>query len=483
MERVKNFFLKNTSNKQTVIKNTFWLFMAEASGRLLKMGLIIYAARKLGADGWGIFAYAISVASLLMLFSDMGISSLITRDAIQKKEGYQIFISTAILLKIILLLISVVAVFFISQYISDIEEAKTLFPIIGLIFLFDAIREVGFAINRALEKMEREMTIKVIMNSVILILGIILVSVKPLPISVAIAYATGSGIGAFLIAMMIKNHTLEFITKVNFDALKVVLKTALPFAIVTLMGSIMANTDIYMLGTWKTPEDIGMYSTAQRFYQFILIIPSMIGSATLPLMSRLANIDNNKFRIVLEKIISVFMMIGMPIAFGGFILADQIMPLVFGPIYLDAIPVLQIFMIMLLTSFPLILLINVTLVYNEQKKLVLANIFGVLMNVILNYLLIPIWGITGAALATLVSSVIVTCMVWIKIKKINYFEILPSLKNIFLPVVAMILTTLFLKYLGIHALLNIIISALIYLFVIFLKQKSLIEEMREIIRR
>ncbi|MDP2788579.1 MAG: flippase [bacterium] len=480
MQKLRNFLFSNSNTRQTIVKNTFWLFMAEASGRLLKMGLIIYAARKLGADGWGIFAYAISVASLLMLFSDIGISSLIIRDTIQKKDGYQIFISTALLLKIILLLISTAAVFFISPYISNIEEARILFPIIGLIFLFDAIREVGFAINRALEKMEREMMIKVIMNSIILVLGIILVSVKPLPIAVAIAYATGSGIGAFLISIMIKNHILELITKTDLKTLKLVLKTALPFAIITLTGSIMANTDIYMLSIWKTPEDIGMYSVAQRFYQFILIIPSMIASATLPLMSRLANNDNDKFRIVLEKTISAFMIIGIPIAFGGLVLADQIMPLVFGPIYINAIPVLQIFMIMLLTSFPLILLINTTLVYNEQKKLVLANIFGVLMNVILNYLLIPKFGITGAALATLVSSAIVTFIVWVKIKKINHFEILPSFKNIFLPVMAMTLATLALKYLGIHVLLNIIISALIYLAVIFLKEKSLIEEIKGI---
>lgn len=480
MQKLRNFLFFNSNTRQTIVKNTFWLFMAEASGRLLKMGLIIYAARKLGADGWGIFAYAISVASLLMLFSDIGISSLIIRDTIQKKDGYQIFISTALLLKIILLLISIAAVFFISPYISNIEESRTLFPIIGLIFLFDAIREVGFAINRALEKMEREMMIKVIMNSIILVLGIILVSVKPLPIAVAIAYATGSGIGAFLISIIIKNHILELITKTNLKTLKLVLKTALPFAIITLMGSIMANTDIYMLGIWKTPEDIGMYSVAQRFYQFILIIPSMIASAILPLMSRLANNDNDKFRIVLEKTILVFMIIGIPIAFGGLVLADQIMPLVFGPIYINAIPVLQIFMIMLLTSFPLILLINTTLVYNEQKKLVLANIFGVLMNVILNYLLIPKFGITGAALATLVSSATVTFIVWVKIKKINHFEILPSFKNIFLPVMAMTLATLALKYLGIHVLLNITISALIYLAVIFLKEKSLIEEIKGI---
>ena len=233
-----------------------------------------------------------------------------------------------------------------------------------------------------------------------------------------------------------------------------------------------------MLGIWKTPEDIGVYSAAQRFFQFILIIPSMIATATFPLMSKLANIDNGKFRIILEKIFSVFIIIGIPIAFGGLALADQIIPLVFGLEYIKAIPVLKILMIMLLFSFPLILLTNTIFVYNEQRKLILANVFGVLANVLLNFLLIPKLGVIGATIATLTSTVIVTYIIWRRMKKINYFEIWSSLKTIILPVIAMILLILILKYFGIKIILNIIISSIAYFGVLFLLKKSIFIEIK-----
>lgn len=481
MEQIKKFLFVNTNTRQTILKNTFWLFVGEAMGRLIKLGLIVYVARELGANGWGIFAYAISIGSLLMIFSDIGIGTIITRDAIQKKEDHKTFISTALLLKGIILIISIVLVIFISPYISNIKEARILFPVIGLIFLFDSIRDIGFAINRILEKMEREMIIKVIMNLIILVLGVILVKMNPLPISVAIAYATGSGISVLLIIMVIKNSIWEFITKTNFGTLKLVVKTALPFAIITLVGSIMANTDIYMLGIWKTPEDIGMYSAAQRFYQFILIIPSMIASATLPLMSRLANKDNAKFRTVLEKTLSVFMMIGIPMAIGGLVLADQIILLIFGPSYMNAIPALRVFMIMLLASFPLIVLINSIFVYNKQKKLVWANIFGVLANIVLNFSLIPKFGITGAAVATLASTTVITYVMGRKMRQINYFEIWPSVRDVILPSIVMTLAIFILKYFEIQVMLNIVISSIIYLWVLFLVKRSIFSELKEII--
>ena len=478
MEKIKHFFFVNTSTKQTIIKNTFWLFAGEAGGRLLKMGLIVYAARKLGASGWGIFAYAISIASLLMIFSDIGTDNLITREATQKKEDYKVIVSVTLLLKSIILTISIFLVIFVSPYISHIKEAKVLFPIVGIIFLFDAIRSIGFAINRVLEKMERETIIKIIMNFIILGLGIVLININPLPISMAIAYAIGSISGAILILIIIRKDIANLITKTNIVALKFVIKTILPFAIITLIGTIMFNTDVFMLGIWKTPEDIGVYSAAQRFFQFILIIPSMIATATFPLMSKLANIDNGKFRIILEKIFSVFIIIGIPIAFGGLALADQIIPLVFGLEYIKAIPVLKILMIMLLFSFPLILLTNTIFVYNEQRKLILANVFGVLANVLLNFLLIPKLGVIGATIATLTSTVIVTYIIWRRMKKINYFEIWSSLKTIILPVIAMILLILILKYFGIKIILNIIISSIAYFGVLFLLKKSIFIEIK-----
>lgn len=481
MEQIRKFLFVNSNTRQTIIKNTLWLFAGEASGRLIKMGLIIYAARNLGTSGWGIFSYAISIASLLMIFSDIGIDSLIAREIAQKKENHRMFISAAFLLKSIMLILSIILVIFISPHISNIPEATNLFLIIAIIFFFDTIRNIGFAINRVLEKMEKEMLTKVIMNLVILGLGIILINMNPFPISLAIAYAIGSISGAILILAIVRKNIIEFITKINIKTLKLVLSTTLPFAIIALIGSIMSNTDIFMLGIWKTPEDIGLYSAAQRFFQFILIIPSMIATATLPLMSKLANKDNEKFKTVLEKTLSIFVMIGVPTTFGGLILANQIIPLIFGLGYIEAIPVFQILMIMLLAYFPLILLTNSIFVYNQQKKLVLASIFGVFANVVLNFLLIPKFGITGAAIATLISTTTVTYVMWREMKKINSFEILPSLKTIILPIIAMSLVILVLKHFGVKVVLNILISSVVYFWVLFLLKKSIFVELKEII--
>ncbi|MFA6251724.1 MAG: flippase [Candidatus Paceibacterota bacterium] len=481
MEKVKRFLFSNINANQIVIKNTLWLLIGEIAMRLLKMALIIYAARKLGADGWGIFSYAISTASLLMIFSDIGISSLITREVAKKNEGYKEFLSASLFLKGIISIISIILVLSIAPSLSNIKEANVLFPIIAFILFFDSIRDIGLAINRALEKMERETIIKIIMGLSILIFGFILIKINPIPTSMATAYLIGSALGLILIIFILRKNIRGFIIKVNMKSLGLVIRTTLPFAMITLVGGILVNTDIFMLGIWRTPEDIGIYSISQRFYQFILIIPSMIATATLPVMSRLANENMEKFKIFTEKIFYIFMIVAIPIIIGGIMLMDQIVPLIFGLEYLRAIPVLKILIVMLFVSFPLTLLTNSILVFNEQRKMIAANIFGVLINIVINFLLIPKWGVMGATIATVISTIVITYIMWYKMKKVNNFRILPVIKKIIIPVVIMISSILLLGYIKTPLIINIIISSVLYLGFLFIKERLIIKEVLSLV--
>ena len=54
-EKIKSFLFENKTLRQTVVKNVFWLFSGQMIGRLLRAAVVVYAARILGAEGWGLF--------------------------------------------------------------------------------------------------------------------------------------------------------------------------------------------------------------------------------------------------------------------------------------------------------------------------------------------------------------------------------------------------------------------------------------------
>ena len=482
MEKLKSFFFENTNTKQTIVKNTFWLFLSETSGRLLKMGLIVYAARVLGASGWGLFSYAISVASLLTMFADIGISDLVIREITQKKEGYRTFISTALLLKVIVLTVSTFLVIFVSPFISQIPEANSLFFLIALILFFDSMRELGLSINRASEKMERDMVVKVATNASIFILGVLLLKTQLAPESIALAYAIGSFVGFVMITVIIWKDLGALFAKVDLKIFKVIIKTTWPFVFITLIGVIMGNIDIYMLGVWKNAEEIGLYASVQRIQQFIMIIPSTIAVAVFPLMSRLANSDKTQLKTTLEKTLSLIMLVGIPISLGGILLADQLILKVFGEGYVGAIPIFQVFMSMLLISFPLVLLSNAIFAQNKQRSLAPAYSLGILANILFNLLLIPKFGAVGASVATLISTGTITVFIWMKLEIINDFKILGNLKKSFLANLIMTCFVFIFGYFEMSVVLNIFVSAVIYLSALLLLKESILKDLKEIVR-
>ena len=80
MEKVKAFLFKNNNTNQTILKNSFWLGFGELTSRLIKVFIIFYAIRILGVSDWGAFSYAISLCALYMVFSDLGLTSILTRE-------------------------------------------------------------------------------------------------------------------------------------------------------------------------------------------------------------------------------------------------------------------------------------------------------------------------------------------------------------------------------------------------------------------
>ena len=79
-KKIKAFLFENTTTKQTVAKNTIWLSISNFGGRLIKAIIIIYAARVLNTDGYGVFSYAITLAGFLTLFMDPGINGILMRN-------------------------------------------------------------------------------------------------------------------------------------------------------------------------------------------------------------------------------------------------------------------------------------------------------------------------------------------------------------------------------------------------------------------
>ncbi|MBI5401656.1 flippase [Candidatus Wolfebacteria bacterium] len=481
--RLKELLFQNRGARQTITKNAFWLTFSQITSRFIRAAIIIYSARVLGASGYGVFSYLLSLAGMFTIFSDIGINQIMTKEITQKPERTSEYFSTAFWIKIILFSVTATLVIFVGPYFSKIPITSSLFYIIAAIIIFDGLREFSQSIFRAREKMELEAFASVLTNISVTVLGFTVlyfsVSLKLLTLS----YAIATGIGAFAAMFIIRKEFKKIFSHFEKNLIKPLIASSWPVALMGIIGAFMLNTDIIMLGWWKTTQEIGFYSAGQKIIQMLYSFPAILAGATFPTLSRLIGQQNNEKskRLMEISMIATFLM-AVPMTIGGIVLGKSIIPLIYGNEYLPAIIPFQILMTTMLIIFPGTLIGNAGLAYGKQKKMATYLAIAAFGNVILNAVLIPVYGIIGSAIATLISQLISNSLSWRMIKKINGFEIFVHVKKIVLAAIIMGITSFVFDKFGLNVIINIVISAAIYFAVLYALKEKTMEEIKTLFK-
>lgn len=477
LQKLKNLLLKNRDSRQTFVKNVFWLSAANIVNRLIKFVLVIYAARLLGAAGYGIFSYTIGLAALFSLFGDLGVAGLITREiASAPKELLKKYLPAALWTSIFLMIVNTAIIIFAAPLFANIKEAVPLLPIAALLIGFDTLRNLAFAVTRAREKMELEAGIDFITNASITVLGITALLWQPNAGTFLFGYALGSGIGTFSAAWMLRKHLTEFWGRIDFQTIKIIISKAVPAGLMGLLGPIMLHTDTIILGYFVTASDLGLYSAAQRPVMALYVIPAILGTAIFPRVAQLAKENKERLQKVLETALTVTFLISLPIFLGGTLLSKDIIQFLFGNEYIAAAHTFAALLFTIVLIFPQIFLTGGIFALNGQKKFVRFLIVGSLGNIILDLLLIPRYEGLGSAIATVITGTVITMLMWREMEKTVVLDVARRLGKIIVSAIAMALVTLLLKFSGLHLVLNIVASAGAYFLTLYLLRETMLEE-------
>ncbi len=482
INRLKDLLFTNRSAKQTIVKNVFWLSTSQVGSRLIRAAIIIYAARILGAAEYGIFSYVLSLAGFFTIFADLGVNSLMTREIAGHPEKRSIYFVNALRVKAILISITAALIIFAAPKFSNIEEAIALLPFMALLVFFDNLRDFIFAYFRGIEKMEREAFLVVLMNTAIAVTGFIVLNFYKTAGALLFSYIASVAILSIVALYLIKDLIEGIFKNFNKEIFKQFIRDSWPLAFTGLFGAFMINIDVVMLGWWRTPEEIGYYSVSQRIVQILYTLPAIIGSATFPTIARfISQKEKNKTQALNEKTMSSLYFAAIPMTIGGIILSGSIIEFVFGKEYLPASVSFQILIATLLIQFPSVIMGNLIMAHNRQKQFFKYAGAGAVCNVIFNALFIPIFGIAGSAMATVIAQIVYFAPVWLKIKQIGNFYTLRHLKKIIIAGIVMgIFGYIFDRFLKLNVLINIIACAGIYFSALYLMKEKIIREIKEL---
>ncbi len=388
-----------TTTKKTILKNTVWLTSAEMGSRILRGILSIIAARYLGAEGLGIFSYALALGGFITFFDDVGIGTYVTRSLARNDNNQQTVFATGFIIKTVLGICALLLFIMIGPIVSSIPEAAVLIPAVALLIFFDHMRSFFFTVTRAQERMYIDASIQIGTNILIAGLGLGAILINPSPLMLALGYLIGSLLGTIASVVAAWAYIKNSLASFSYPVFKEIIHAAIPFTIITVSNVLIFNTDSLFLGHYGSSTDVGLYGAASRVIMMFYVISSLFAVATFPNLVQKIK-DGAPIGDALKKSLLVLGMVALPLILIMILGRVPIVTLLYGASFIGAAPILAILSLSYLPVFALNVLNNAILAKNIQSKFIGANVAGVLVNIGLDYLLIPHYLGIGAAIAS-----------------------------------------------------------------------------------
>jgi len=421
ISELKTLLFTNTSSKQTIVKNTFWLGLGTTLSKILSLVLIVYAARVLGAEEYGKFAFALAFIYLFVVFFDFGLSPIITREFAREKEKKEDFYSI-ISLKALLALGTLVLVLLGSFLTVPEKDIQSMIFILSLFLIANSFWGMFNSFFHARQKMEYEALFDTLQVLMIFGLGFFILFKHPSSENLSYAYFLSALVTLIFVSIFF--HFKIFPLKINFNlsVWKKFLTMSWPLAFIGLFGVIYGYIDSVMLGYWKMFAEVGWYNAAQRIVMAGLIPMGFIGASFYPALSRFSKESKEKFQKAWDSELEIMILLAFPLMVGGMVLAPQIIHAFYSFEFTPSVLTLQ---ILILTAGPIFLyrpFYDAMIVLNQQRKTFWVTVAGAVVNVALNLILIPKYSLYGAAAATVITNFLILAIIVYFTKKFTFIR-------------------------------------------------------------
>ena len=389
-------------------RNTSWLFGEKILRMVVGLFVGIWVARYLGPEQFGLFSYAQSFVGLFTAFATLGLDGIVVRELVKDETRRDELIGTAFWLKLIgaiaVLIILAIAV----NFTSNDTYANTLVFIIASATIFQAFNVVDMYFQS--QVMGKYI---VYANIISLFLSSIVKIALILNDAPLIAFAWTVLFDSSVLAMgfiyyYIKTNSKFKIQNLTFNKATAValLRDSWPLILSSFVISIYMKIDQVMIQAMMGSEAVGQYAAAVRISEAWYFIPMVIASSLFPAIVNAKAQSEELYYARLQKLYDLMVWMAIAIALPMTFLSDWVIHLLYGEQYNQAGSVLMIHIWAGVFVFLGVASGKWLTAENLQMLSFWRTFNGMVINVILNFVLIPKYGVSGAAVATLISQVI-----------------------------------------------------------------------------
>ena len=388
------------STIQKIAKNTTLLVITNMVS--LAMGFIInlLIAWDFSKGDYGIVNWAMNLATMFTLVTDLGLSMFLAIQLPRYPGQLKAYLDNALSIKLIVSMITFAALV-VSAVISHNTPLEfSILLIISIYSLSLAVAQVLQSVFQAFQAMEH-MAVCQVLNGVTLAAGTVLVVTYNMGvIAFAAVYAiAGLAILAYTFIILSLFYTKPR-PRFDLSLWRQILIGGLPLSVAAVLSFFYFKIDIQLIKMFLGDTGVAEYTTAFKLVEAIIVIPALYCTAIFPLISTYFHEGNPNLDVLFRKSVKYLYMMGAPIAVGTIMLADKfILTIYLGKYASPTIEVLQLLGLGALLIYVNYVPNNFLSATNMQIANVKISAVCIVVNVVLNLLMIPAYGVIGSALA------------------------------------------------------------------------------------
>ena len=408
-------------DKISLAKNTIYSAITSLTSFFLLI-LLILAGRYLGDVNYGIFTFSLAFVFLIEIFADFGLSELSQRSVARDKGLALRYLGNLLVWKLVVSVVVLIVLFLTINLVKSSPEIRFTVYLLGFAHIVRCFKSTCRAFFRAFERFDLDCLTMYVERSALLVVGTTVLVLGGGLISFALVFVVVRVFDLALALGILNWKIVKIAPKFNFTFLKKLQIEALPFGLFSVMIILYSYVDTVMLSFLRTDAEVGWYNAAYKIYEGLAVFPFIICAVLYPRLSQLFLQNKKAHSLLSSRVVKYMFIMSLPMLTCGIILSKDIINVLFGDKFQNSAVVLQILLLGLTFVFQIRLFQIILNSIDKQKVVMYVGLAGLIVNVLLNFLLIPKYGFKGAASTTVVSELMVFSIYYFYLYR-TYFRV------------------------------------------------------------
>ena len=379
-------------------------------------GLLIFLLSSVLLDpgGYGLLFLVISIVGVAQLFGDLGLGRSAARYITEFKESdsgqVPHVLSIALRYRLVLITGAVLAIVLLRDAIASMlnePSIETLLLVGAGLLAFRSLHKFNTVALQGFNAVELSAVVNIVnyLARLALVVGFVVIGwgVAGALLGYAIGAAIATALGlAILYAKFYREYDASDAPEPGLR--RRILEYSVPITVSQSAGTLSARIDTILIGFFMNPVAVGFYTLGKQISEFVLAPAGSIGFAVSPTFGEdKANDELDRAARLYETTVEYVLLLYVPATIGILVIAEPAILLVFGQEYAGAIPVVQIFSLFVLVQSITLVTTDVLDFLGRARTRAVAKGVTSIANFGLNIVLIPTYGVAGAAAATVVT--------------------------------------------------------------------------------